>query len=222
MQFNLDEVIEKIINHNYFQLTKKIIENNENHINDPVYEHQVRTFQKAKEFVKGDLITQPEAKAEFDKLMKREIDGIKKEYLLQIVSLLHDIGKIIIFIDDKKDFSLVRIDENNQTTAPVHEYWSSIIAGEILNGLSFPSTASDFIANCIRLHNAGFNFWFEDISNEKRLFELKLRSENLHPELIFGTYCDLFYGEGFKNQLGLPLALLNMPQTYQNLEYKTI
>lgn len=222
MNFNLEEIAEQIINHPYFQKSKLPIENNGNHIDDPVFEHQMRTYEKAKDLVKGELITNSEAKTEFENLMNTEIEKIKTEDLLQIVSLLHDIGKIIVFNDNGKDFPLLRSLQNGKTDAPVHEYWGSLLAREILLELNLPTTAIDYITNCIRLHNSGFNFWFENIPNEKRLFEIKLRSENLHAEIIFGTYCDLFYGDGFKNQLNLPIEILNMPEAYQKLAHKTL
>ncbi|MBP9716811.1 MAG: HD domain-containing protein [Candidatus Levybacteria bacterium] len=222
MNFDLDRIAIQIKSHRYFDLSKKVIENNENHKNDPINEHLNRTFEKAKEFSDGNLITNLQAKIEFKKILNNEISGIKKSDLLVITALLHDIGKIIIFLDGSKEIPLLKRKSNYNNSFPAHEYWGSILAREILTEIKLPPEAIDFICKCIRLHNAGFNVWFEDLSNEERLWEIKLRSENIHFELIFGTYCDLFYGADFQDKLQLPIGVLNMPETYQEIAIKTI
>lgn len=222
MNFDLEETIQKLINHPYFQKSKTVLENNENHIDDPVFDHQMRTYEKAKEVVKGDLITNPEAKIEFEKLMDTKIDGIRKNDLLQITALLHDIGKVIKFDENHEEKLILRKLSNGKTNGAGHEYWGAVLAKQMLKEMDFPNDASDHIYDLIRLHNTGFNFWYEEISNHERLYEIKLKSENLHTELIIGTYCDLFYGNGFKAQLHLPIEVLNMPQAYRDLEIKII
>ncbi len=220
MNFDLEEIVRKIKSHRYFELSRNVIENNENHNNDPVNEHLERTYEKAKEFSDGDFITNSKAKIGLEEILKSEIAGIKKADLLKITTLLHDIGKIIIFIKDGKEIPLLRSAGGTNNSFPAHEYWGSLYAREILIELDFPPEAIDFICKCIRLHNSGFNVWFEDLSSEERLWEIKLRSENLHAELLFSTYCDLFYGKAFQDKLNFVLEVLNLEDTYKSVELK--
>lgn len=220
MNFDFEEIINQIKNHRYYELSKNVIENNENHHRDPINEHLERTFEKAKEISDGNIILNPNIKSEFEKILNTEIGGIKKCYLLQIVALLHDIGKIIIFVDAKKEVPLLKPTVGANNSFPAHEYWGSVLAKEILTELNLPSDSIEFICKCIRLHNAGFNVWYEDLSNKERLWEIKLRSENIHFELIFGTFCDLFYGKAFQDKINNVLEVLNLEDTYKKVEIK--
>lgn len=211
MQFDLEKAVETIKNNETFLKLRSVVEDNVGHRGETTFEHCVETFEKSRELVKGNLITNERAKLKFKEFLNFEIGGIKKRDLLQIVALIHDCGKMVIL--DGKPLSLV-------PKKPEHGFWGSLLVPKILEETNLGESAITYIANCVRLHLAGEECWSLGISGNELLWQLKLRAENFHAEMIFNIYCDLFYNNKFQDKIHLPLELLNLPETYEKVEYQ--
>ena len=155
----------------------------------------------------------------FEKFLNQEVGAVKNRDLLQITALVHDCGKITVFENLGPIHSSIPNGPDGSKEAPGHAYWGSIVVRDILKRSGLSDEVIEFIANCVRLHLAGWQCWSVKISKQDLLRQLKLWSENYHAEMIFNVYCDLFYNTGFKDRIHLPLELLNMPETYEPLKY---
>ena len=210
MNFDLQKTLEIIKNNKDFLKLKNVIEDNVSHHGETSFEHCIQTLEKAQELITGNLITNDRAKKKFNDFINQEIDGIKKKDLLLIIALIHDCGKMIIL--DGKPLQLT-------PKKPGHGYWGSLLVPGILQETGLSETAIVYIANCVKLHLAGAECWSLGITGDELLWQLKLRAENFHAEMIFNIYCDLFYNKTFQDKIHLPLELLNDPQTYERVEY---
>lgn len=213
MQFDLEKTIEIIKNNRTFLKLKEVREDNISHNGETTHEHCIQTFEKSQELVSGTLITNEKAREGFNEFINQEVDGIKRGDLLQIIALVHDCGKMTIL--DGKPFSLI-------PKKPGHGFWGSLLVPDLLAEMNLSETVITYIANCVRLHLAGQECWSLEVSIAELLWQLKLRSENFHTEMIFNIYCDLFYNNNFQDKIHLPLELLNLPETYEPVKYEII
>lgn len=222
MQFDLQKAVETIKNNKDFLKLKNVIENNAGHDHEPVYDHCVKTYEIARKTIDGHFIENNLAKEKLENYLNTKVDGIEKRDLFQITALIHDIGKMIVFEESGKTKNLLfKIDDEN-TFAPEHGYWGSLIVADVTSDLGFSDEIIAYLSKCVRLHLAGFNFWYDkELSLDELLWKIKLRSENIHVEVIFSTYADLYYGNHFKDNIQLPVALLNKPEAYNLVEYST-
>jgi len=220
MNFDLDKAVEQIKNNKDFLKLKKVIENNINHDNETTYDHCIKTYEVAQKSINGNFITNKFAKRKFDDYLSEKICGIEKRNLMQITALIHDIGKLIIFVDNSKKRSLHITYPDGTTLAPEHGFWGSIIVKDVVKDVGFSQDIIDYLAKCVKLHVVGFDHWLDKkLRTDELLWELKLRSENIHVEVIFNVYCDLYHGAGFKDSIHLPVELLNKIETYKPVKY---
>ena len=102
----IDELIEKIVSGPYFLKLKSVVENNAYHNHETVYDHLLKTMNTAKEEIKGDFISNPEAKKLFGEFIREQVGNIERSNLMILTALLHDIGKML------------QVEENGQTPRP--------------------------------------------------------------------------------------------------------
>ena len=216
MKFDLNEEVEKIKKNKNFKLLEKVIEENLFHKKETTHYHCIRTYEIARKNIDGNFITNKAAKGEYDKYVNQIIDGVRKKDLMQIAALIHDIGKIIKF-KGYKEINTTLAD--GSTLAPEHGYWGSLIVGETLKDTNLTKAQVEYIANIVNVHNDAWEVWLDnDLSLEERLWRFKLSLHNLHIEVFFNIYCDLYYASAFKRNLKYPIELLNMTEAYSPLK----
>jgi len=133
MNFDLNKAIELIKDNKDFLKLKTIVENNSGHDNEVEYDHCVKTYEIAKEAVKGEFITNNDAKQKFEDFLNKDIDGIKKRDILQIGALIHDIGKLIVLEKNGKQKPLGNINADGTFGLfPQHGYWGSLIVKNVM------------------------------------------------------------------------------------------
>ena len=221
MNFNLDEAVEKIKNNKDFLKLEKIIENNAGHDHEPVYDHSIKTFEIANRLVKGNFILNAEAKNMFEIYIRQEVGGIKKFDLFKFTALIHDIGKVIVFDDGGKKRSLNITSSDGKTSSPQHGYWGSRIVKNITKEVGLPYEVISYIENVIRLHLATIEHWETEhnMSVDEIIWDSKIKLENLHVDVLFNLYSDLYSQSSFKPKEKIMIEIFNNPNFYNYLKY---
>lgn len=218
---DIETISQKIISSPLFLKLKEVTENNSYHDHETVYNHLIKTFEKAKLEIKGENITNPDAKTKYLEFLSQEVGGVKKEILIQILALVHDIGKMTSFTENGQTKPIVEQKPNGTTEAPGHEYAGSVIAKEVLKDTGLSNEAIEYLAKGIRLHNS-FNGYFQQtglVPANDFILSMKQRSEGMHVEETFNALCDNFSALPFKEALGLITAMFNNPDFYESREY---
>ena len=218
---DIETISQKIISSPLFLKLKDVRENNSYHDHEAVYDHLIKTFEKAKLEIKGENITNPDAKAKYLEFLNQEVGGVKKEILLQILALVHDIGKMTSFTEKGQTKHMVNKKDDGTTEAPGHEYAGSVIANELLKDTGLSNEAIDYLAKGIRLHNS-FNGYYQQtglVPAQDFILSMKQKSEGLHVEETFNALCDNFSATPFKEALNLITEMFNDPNFYEPREY---
>jgi len=218
---DIDTISQKIISSPNFLKLKNVIENNPYHDHESVYDHLIKAFEKAKIEIKGEKITNPLAKEKYLEFLNQTVGGIKKEILLQILALIHDIGKMTCFNENGEIKPILEQKSDGTTQALGHEYAGSVITREILKDSGLSSEAIKFLAKGIRLHNS-FNGYYKEtglVDAKTFIASMKQRSEGMHVEQTFNAICDNYSAIPFKPALNLITEMLNDPNFYEPREY---
>lgn len=221
MNFDVGKAAEQIVNNPHFLKLKKIIENNSYHDHESVFDHSIKSYKFAQKEIKGSFIKNEEAKMAFDSYISVRVDGVEKRDLMQILALVHDIGKTTVFEIDGKQKSIVETLPNGETFTPYHDYWGSLIVKDVVDGVGFSDEQIWYLSNCIRIHGTFNSVWKENgDKNATEILEiLKKASEGCHVEQIFNGYCDCYSAKPFKDAISLIHGLLNMPETYEEVKF---
>ncbi|MCK4589850.1 MAG: HD domain-containing protein [Nanoarchaeota archaeon] len=135
-----DITIEKLENNELkdilpeFYELKDVIENNEAHVNDSVFNHSVNYIKKLQEFI-------PTLNKKIQKYLDQKIDNHTKKELLIIVALFHDIAK-----------GETMAEKNGETFCPEHELQGSIKVKPILERFDLTPKQKDYILDTIKNH----------------------------------------------------------------------
>src|ERR1035437_10127389 len=98
---NVDSLVEQIRNTPLFLELKNVIENNAYHDHESTYDHLIKTYETAKEQIKGNFIQSPEAKKLFLKFVNTPFENLTIGDVMLLTALLHDVGKILRYKDNK-------------------------------------------------------------------------------------------------------------------------
>lgn len=222
--FDLEETTQKLLAHPYFEKAKKVREISEAHKEDSVYTHLMQTYDTARESIDGNFINDPQAKQLFDAFMHKEIEGITYANIAPIVAMVHDIGKILSFKEDKQSFPMnIRMPHGitGNTYNPGHEYWGSTVIPELLKDLVLPKGVVEHVATIVRLHGHVFDSYslISQFPIEEAIRDVKSRVENYHLEVLFNSYCDLAYNNPRHSCRELIVKIFNHPDIYMPREY---
>lgn len=220
MADSLSELQDKIIAHTYFQKAKDIVEDNVCHHKEKVYDHLLATAKRAEEAVKGEFITNKEAKKLFTSWMNEEKLGMKYKDVAVLIALLHDIGKILVYEEDGKTRHIVQTLKDDTTYAPGHEYWGSSLALKILTDIGVFGDAVYFVAMVIKLHGS---LMFPNFDKKKDIKEhisdMKTLGQGLEKEILFNIYVDVTKCEMFGGWLEVVKEMFDTPEFYQPRKY---
>ena len=228
MADSLSVLQEKIIAHPYFQKAKDIVEDNACHHKEKVYDHLLATAKRAKEAVKGEFITNKKAKEEFEKWMEDEKSGMKYKDVAILVALLHDIGKILVYEEDGKTYSINQVLKDGTTLAPGHEYWGSSLALKILTDIGVFADSVYLVAMVIKLHGSlmfkldgplKFPKFNESKSIKEHISDMKTLGQGLEKEILFNIYVDVATCEMFGEWVEVIKEMFNEPEFYQPRKY---
>lgn len=222
MQYDIATLTDRIIQSPLFLQLKTVVEYDQYHNNEDVYNHSIKTSNIAKKETEGLFVTNVEAKLRFTRFMDEIIAGMKRRDALILAALLHDIGKILYYKEEGKLHPLKILTPDQQTQCPGHEYYGSVILKEAVKDLGIPAEVIAYIANIVRLHdtfNASYfkekNFW----AMSTILEDVKARAEGLYKETLFNIYCDYYTEKQFEEAKGIIVKLFNNPLLYISREY---
>lgn len=218
----MDGNISKIIQGPLFLKLKAVIENNDYHNHEDVYSHLLKTMGIAKKEIRGGFITNPEAKEMFAKFAEEELHGVKRKDTMILTALLHDIGKILQYKEDSKNYPILVTDSQGITSCPGHEYWGSAFVRKLLGDLQLPPEILKYIENVIRLHDTFGADFFEHRriwSIEVLINDVKSRAEDFYKEALFNIYCDCFTAAPFLFAKEKIIKIFNDPSLYEKREY---
>lgn len=221
MADSLSILQEKIISHPYFQKTKDVIEDNKCHKKEAVYDHLLSTAKRAEENVKGDFITNKKARLLFDQWMEDEKSGMKYKDVAVLAALLHDIGKILVYEENGKTFSLVQTLKEGTTFAPGHEYWGSSLSLKILTDVGVFGDAIYLVAMVIKLHGSLMFLEFDkNKSIQEHISDMKTLGQGIEKEILFNILADVAMCEMFKDWVKIIKEMFNNEELYKKREYK--
>lgn len=219
----MDEKVAKILENPLFLKLKNVIENNPYHDNQDVYSHSIKTYETAKKLITGDFIENSKARQLFLEFINEDYEGAKRQDLMLITSLIHDIGKILYYKEDEKEKSIRHINTEGKTRLPGHEYWGSTIVPELLKDSDLSEKVIQRIAQVVRLHDTFNEGYFKGAENwdlETLIDDIKARAEGLYVEALFNILCDNYnapvYDSAKKRIIG---EVFNSPSLYEKREY---
>lgn len=216
----LDSLISQIIQNPLFIRLKENEENGPYHNHELTYDHLIKTKDIAQREVKGDFITNAEAKKLFLEFVEKDVYGLKKGEVMILTALLHDIGTILQ-VQENDEYRPIKVQEGEINTFPGHEYWGSTIVSEFTKDL-LPEEITNLIAQVIKLHDVYGETYFAtktDWSFSKLLNDVKSRAENLYKESLFNIYCDCFTAAPYQNAKRKIVELFNDPGLYIERKY---
>lgn len=219
---NLEETIAQIISKPLFLKLKGIIENNGYHDHEDVYSHSVKTVGIAKQQIDGAFITDPQAKALFEQFTSEEIQGIKRRDIIVLISLLHDIGKILSTKEDSLEKSILVSNSEGRTFCPNHEYWGSTIVDKFLNEFNLPEEVVTYVSQVIKLHDTFNDYYWEskkDWQWELTLNDIKSRAKGYYIETLFNIYCDNYTAPVSEYAREMIEKTFNDPKLYAERKY---
>lgn len=219
---NLEETINQITSNPLFLRLKNVIENNGYHDHEDVYSHLIKTVGIAKTQIHGSFITDPLAKTLYEQFINEEIQGIKRSDIMILISLLHDIGKILSTREGDVEKSILITNLEGKTSCPNHEYWGSTIVDQFLNGLNLPAEVITYISEVIKLHDTfGDTYWEskKTWSWDLTLNDIKSRAEGYYKEALFNIYSDCFTAAPFEHGKSMIIKAFNEPSLYTERKY---
>ena len=227
MADSLSMLQEKIIAHSYFQKTKDVVEDNACHHKEKVYDHLLATAKRAEEVLRqaqdkqGNFITNKKARELFLKWMEDDKSGMKYKDVAILIALLHDIGKILVYEEDGKTYSIIQKLKEGTTFASGHEYWGSSLALKILTDVGVFGDSVYLVAMVIKLHGSlMFPQFDKSKSIKEHISDMKTLGQGLEKEILFNIYADVAMCEMFGDWLKVIKDMFNTPEFYQKREYK--
>jgi hypothetical protein len=222
MEPERDRIIEQIIKHPLFLRLKNVVEISPYHDHEDVYSHSLKTKDIAIKEIRGDFITNPQAKQLFEQYTNEDINGMKRKDMMVLIALLHDIGKVLSVKEAGETRSILETRSDGNTSCPGHEYRGSLIVGTILSELNISPELISSIAQVIALHdtfNDGYMVQKSSWSMEQLISEVKSRAEDTYIEALFNIYCDNFTVDVSKSSREIIRKLFNEPSLYTRREY---
>jgi len=217
---DLESLISQIISKPLFLRLKQNEENNYYHNHELTFDHLIKTKDIAQREVKGDFITNPDAKKLFLEFVGKDTYGLKKGDVMILTALLHDIGKLLS-IKENNQLRPLKVADGEITKFPGHEYWGSTIVSEFTRSL-LPDEITKLIAQVIKLHDVFNETYFaqkSDWDHDTLLNDVKSRAENLYKESLFNIYCDCFTATPFQKAKEKIIQIFNDPNLYIEREY---
>lgn len=219
---NLDEIVEKIISNPLFLKLKDVIETNGNHDHERTYDHLIKSYKTAREQIRGNFITNEEAKKLFLEFVDTPFENLTIGEVMILTALLHDVGKILSYKDEGKEYTLRHEDDDGIVSNPGHEYWGSTIVSEFVKDAGLSPKIIEKIARVIRLHDTcgadyltpKFNLPINEIIDD-----LKARAEGFYKEAMFNQYCDCFTAKPFEESKKKIIEIFSQPYLYSPREY---
>ncbi|MGA2968048.1 MAG: HD domain-containing protein [Candidatus Levyibacteriota bacterium] len=219
---NVDSLAEQIKNNPLFLELKGVIENNAYHDNESDYDHLIKTYEIAKEQIKGNFIKNPQAKKLFLEFTNTPLDGLTNGDVMLLTALVHDIGKILYYKEGKIGKPLRHVTKTGHVNMPGHEYWGSTIIPELLKNTGLSEKIIERIVTVVRLHDTFGARYFNPLSNwplEEIIDDIKARAEGLYKEALFNVYCDCFSAKPFMQTRPKIEEVFNQPSLYTPREY---
>lgn len=219
---NLDSIVKTIINNPLFLQLKNVIENNSYHDHEKTYDHLIKTYETAKTQVKGDFITNDDAKKLLLEFVSAPFDNFTNGDVMLLTALLHDVGKILYYKDGEKEFPLRHKNTDGIVSNPGHEYWGSTIVRDFVKNTSLSEKVVEKIARVIRLHDTFGAHYLDPMLNfpmEKIIDDVKSRAEGFYKEALFNVYCDCFTTKPFEKAKEKIIEIFNEPTLYTPREY---
>lgn len=219
---NIDELIKQIINIPLFLQFKNVVENNAYHDHEKTYDHLIKTFETAKEQLKGDFIKNGEAKKLFLEFVNTPFENLTNGDVMLLTALLHDIGKILYYRDGGNVYPLLHENTAGIVSNPGHEYWGSTIVRAFVKDTSLSEKIIEKIARVIRLHDTFGAHYLDpmlDFPMEKIIDDVKARAEGFYKEALFNQYCDCFTAKPFEQSKKKIIEIFNEPSLYTPREY---
>lgn len=220
MTYELTQLQEKIIAHPYFQKTKTVIENNVCHPNESVSDHLLATAKRAEEAITGEFITDKKAQDLFRNWLTEEHIGMQTKEIVFFVALLHDIGKLLVYQENGKQFSLNTTRRDGTTIAKGHEYWGGSVAQKILEEVGVSVDLAKYIANLVKLHNIlMFPEFDKSKTLEEHISDMKTLGRGFEKEILFNIYSDTKTCPLFQEWIKVIVQMFNSESLYHKREY---
>lgn len=215
-------MIDKIIQNPLFLRLKEVTENNGYHDHEAVYDHLIKTKDIATKEIAGDFITNQEAKALFLKFINEDFHGMKRADIMVLITLLHDVGKILFVKADTNLHSMLVTDDKGVTFCPGHEFEGSKIVGEFIKDLGLSKEVVEYVSSVIRNHDTFNQFYMEgrkDWPQDILISDIRSRADGLYLETMFNIYCDCFTATPFQSSKEMLVKLFNNPLLYEQRQY---
>jgi hypothetical protein len=219
---NLEEIVEKIINNPLFLRLQNVVENNKYHDHEKTYDHLIKTYETAKAQIKGDFISNQEAKKLFLEFVNTPFESLTNGDVMVLTALLHDIGKILSYKDSETEYTLRHENSEGIVSNPGHEYWGSTIVNEFVKDMQLSPKIVEKIARVIRMHDtfgAHYLTPMLDFPMDKIIDDVKARAEGFYIEALFNQYCDCFSAKPFEACKEKIVGIFNEPGLYSPREY---
>lgn len=218
----LNGIIARILQNPLFLKLKDVVENNGYHDHEDAYSHSIKIKDIALKEISGDFITNPTAKKDFTDFVEQDFHGFKRRDIMILISLVHDIGKILGVRENGQTKSLLVRNESGATSCPGHEYWGSTIIPLLLKDLSLPIAVIEYIAAVVKNHDIFNPVYFEKKASwpmELLINDVKSRTEGLYKEALFNIYCDCFDAAPFQETKEMIVKIFNKPDLYKERQY---
>lgn len=222
MNYNLEKLIEKIIQSPSFLQLKRTVENNPYHDHEDAFSHSIKIKDIAKQEIKGGFVTNPQAKELFVDFTKQTVGGINRGDIMVMTALLHDIGKILYCDDNNEQKPILVTKSDGVTMGPNHEYWGSTIIPVVLKEFALPTEVVTYIANIVRLHDTFNQGYFDSKKGwalEMLIHDIKSRADGFYMEALFNIYCDNFTSTIFDYGKEMTIEVFNQPALYSPRKY---
>lgn len=219
---NLDSIVEKIIANPFFLRLEDSIENNSYHDHEKTYDHLIKTYTIAKEQIKGDFITNPDARRLFLEFVNTPLEELTNGDVMVLTALLHDVGKILSYKEGDVEQTLRHENSDGIVFNPGHEYWGSTIVSEFLKDSVISVKIVDKIAAVIRMHDTfGAQYLTPKLNlpMPEIIDDVKARAEGLYKEAMFNQYCDCFTAKPFEACKAKVVEIFSEPSLYLKREY---
>jgi UTP:GlnB (protein PII) uridylyltransferase len=175
-----------------FYRLKTVIENNDWHDNQNVFDHTLNVMKEILKILKLDFIKDKKLRVKIIHTLNSKIENYSRRGLLFFATLLHDIAKV----------ETLQINESKRTSCPNHETEGSLKVGQI--GLRFGLGKDDilFVKEIVRAH--GIPHTTIDIKKDKdtllKDFEkIKNNYPKIYLELLLLAMADTLGSDLEKN-----------------------
>lgn len=143
------EDAEKILKRPEFSEMKDVIENNIAHKNTSVYKHTLDVHSRVTNLLTFTFIDESATRLAALKYFNQKIGKHTRGQLLEISTLLHDLGKTKTIV----------FDETGTSSCPGHEIVGALLATQILRDCRYSTREIDYILTIIKVHS-GFPIHF--------------------------------------------------------------